>query len=77
MIIHSIESSRGRPTPPELHGFPPWQIRLTEIYQSVLVGRTPRTWFRESRSPLPLPLDEFNFREALDEFASAEMRFGK
>jgi dehydrodolichyl diphosphate syntase complex subunit NUS1 len=31
MIIHSISPSTHNPTPIELHGFPPWQIRLTEI----------------------------------------------
>ena len=30
-----------------------------------------------SASYFPPPLDEFSFREALDEFASAEMRLGK
>ena len=33
--------------------------------------------FNWRRSSLPIPLDEFGFREALDEYASAEMRFGK
>ncbi|KAG5638665.1 hypothetical protein H0H81_011217 [Sphagnurus paluster] len=28
-------------------------------------------------SSLPIPLDETSFNEALDEFATAEMRFGK
>jgi len=50
----------------ELHGFPPWHIRLTEIYQKSMHSR-----------PWAGPLDEFSFKEALDEFASAEMRLGK
>ncbi|KIM48242.1 hypothetical protein M413DRAFT_439968 [Hebeloma cylindrosporum] len=70
MIIHPIDSPYTYPSPPELHGFPPWHIRLTEIFVK-------EPWFTWRTSPMPLPLDENTFREALDEFASAEMRFGK
>jgi len=31
MIIHPIDFFDTSSTPPELHGFPPWHIRLTEI----------------------------------------------
>lgn len=58
----------------ELHGFPPWHIRLTEFYQNnrICIGKG-----SSSASYLPLPLDEFCFKEALDQFSSAEMRVGK
>jgi len=31
MIIHPVHPSKYNRLPMELHGFPPWQIRLTEI----------------------------------------------
>jgi len=31
MIIHHLTASCRVSAPPELHGFPPWQLRLTEI----------------------------------------------
>ncbi|KAF8960976.1 hypothetical protein BDZ97DRAFT_1264615 [Flammula alnicola] len=76
MIIHSIDFSRSSSAPPELHGFPPWHIRLTEIFQNYPRDRS-QPWFSWRRPCTSLPLDEISFREALDEFASAEMRFGK
>ncbi|TFK41207.1 hypothetical protein BDQ12DRAFT_711007 [Crucibulum laeve] len=81
MIVHSIKPTKYNHTPSELHGFPPWHIRLTEIYHS-----QPRSDSRTQKhgmayaptiSATPVPLDETSFREALDEFAAAEMRFGK
>jgi len=58
----------------ELHGFSPWHIRLTEIYQNKKLSRF---WVSKGASYFSPPLDEFSFREALDEFDSAEMRLGK
>ncbi|KAF9535427.1 hypothetical protein CPB83DRAFT_754001 [Crepidotus variabilis] len=74
MIVHHLRSPRQLSTPLELYGFPPWHVRLTELYHSQPhVHRT-----RTSVSPQePHSLDETTFREALDEFATAEMRFGK
>ncbi|CAA7265845.1 unnamed protein product [Cyclocybe aegerita] len=77
MIIHHIASSNLLPTPPELHGFPPWHIRLTEIYHNLPHLDRPRAGWNWRSSYDPLVLDENVFRKALDEFASAEMRFGK
>lgn len=93
MIIYPIDLPCTYPSPAELHGFPPWHIRLTEIlfvlsffhdsFSDLLCSlKEPRigmlhslfTWRTLS---IPLSLDEDTFREALDEFASAEMRFGK
>lgn len=81
MIIHPINPLQYNRTPLELHGFPPWHIRLTEIYlnQSQDKPRGWRHWLgsRLTYTPNPTILDEISFREALDEFAVAEMRFGK
>lgn len=74
MIVHPLTPPRSRAEPLELHGFPPWQIRLTEIYYDrYRVRRTIRDW-GEARF---IPLDENAFRSALDQFSGAEMRFGK
>jgi len=72
LIVHSVSHSLVKQMPLELHGFPPWHIRLTEIYCNETRDR-PRIG-RDWRSGC---LDETSFREALDEFAEAEMRFGK
>jgi len=79
MIVQpiNIDPSRYSTSAIELHGFSPWHIRLTEIYQN---NKSSRFWVGKgasSASYLPPPLDELSFREALDEFASAEMRLGK
>jgi len=67
MIVHSINPPDAE-APLELHGFPPWHIRLTEIHQSHVQHRC------RTNSGM---LDEITFREALDEYALAEFRFGK
>ena len=94
MIIHDIfPSLRRRKRPLELHGFPPWQITLTEFqcvfFDFLLPGphTTPYSdcseysaislpWVGTS-SRDPEPLSEVSFRRGLDEFAGAQMRFGK
>ncbi|KAJ3551042.1 hypothetical protein NMY22_g43 [Coprinellus aureogranulatus] len=75
MIVHPLSTENtSRKSPLELHGFPPWHIRLTEIYTS----RTyPAKWFPSSPSNVARPLDKSIFCNALDQFAGAEMRFGK
>jgi dehydrodolichyl diphosphate syntase complex subunit NUS1 len=78
MIVQplNLDPSRYSTTAIELRGFSPWHIRLTEIYQN---NKSSRFWVGKgtsSASYFPPPLDEFSFREALDEFASAEMRLG-
>ncbi|KAJ7169840.1 hypothetical protein C8R46DRAFT_1090214 [Mycena filopes] len=78
LIVHHLRPS-NYPTPLELHGFPPWQIRLTEIYHSH--RQRPLREFLGIKSNTsentPQLLTEMDFRTALDEFAGAEMRFGK
>ncbi|KAK0198036.1 hypothetical protein F5146DRAFT_1131014 [Armillaria mellea] len=82
MIVHPMSPSKYNRTPLELHGFPPWQTRLTEIYHNRHIKRHAAwiTWILPQRfysARWPVPLTEMEFREALDEFAGAEMRFGK
>ncbi|KAF9044582.1 hypothetical protein BDZ89DRAFT_192663 [Hymenopellis radicata] len=82
MIVHPLSPSKYNRTALELHGFPPFQTRLTEVYHNRLLKRHDAwiNWILPSRfyaRRLPVPLTEVVFREALDEFAGAEMRFGK
>jgi len=81
MILHPLLPSEYNKAPMELHGFPPWQIRLTEIYHN-RYHKQYRGWLNPIRMlfgtpPSPCPLDEVEFRRALDEFSGAEMRLGK
>lgn len=90
MIVHQISTSYNDRTPLELYGFPPWQMRLTEIL-SVLnwqlrtsIILADNFWRSYNRYPQSvwsrsseLPLGEKEFRAALDEFAGAQMRLGK
>ncbi|GBE77997.1 Dehydrodolichyl diphosphate syntase complex subunit Nus1 [Sparassis crispa] len=77
-IVHYITPGRLHLFPMELHGFPPWQMRLTEFYfdghfctdVAHLLPGIP------GNGPCS-PLEEIEFRRALDKFASAEMRLGK
>jgi len=69
IIVHSINLCDSR-APLELHGFPPWHIRLTEFYHN----QCPAQLLTPER---PRMFDETAFREALDEYAVAEFRFGR
>ncbi|CAL1695669.1 unnamed protein product [Somion occarium] len=71
MIVHQVSPSHPR-KPLELYGFPPWQIRLTEIRHTR--DRSLSKWWNAQN---PQFLDEIDFREALDAFDSAEMRVGR
>ncbi|EPT03845.1 hypothetical protein FOMPIDRAFT_1114818 [Fomitopsis schrenkii] len=74
MLVHHIHPN---PTSDllDLHGFPPWQIRLTEFGRDESV----EIWWRRWRHPHSAgkPLNEIEFRRALDTYAAAEMRLGK
>ncbi|KAH8100662.1 hypothetical protein BXZ70DRAFT_167614 [Cristinia sonorae] len=72
MIVHDMASSR-RQRPLELHGFPPWQMRLTEFRQTKPAPR----FCAEGGKHATALLDEAEFVCALDEFSCAEMRLGK
>jgi len=73
MIIHPTNPLRYNRTPLELHGFPPWHLKQTEIYHN----RFQHPSMIMQRTTGDTPLDENTFRRALDEFSAAEMRFGK
>ncbi|KAK2461948.1 hypothetical protein APHAL10511_006411 [Amanita phalloides] len=68
MIVHSIDPHESK-APLELHGFPPWHIRLTEIHHKEYPARP-------MMSEDSYILEEDAFSEALDEYAIAEFRFG-
>jgi len=78
MLVHRI-SAECADLPMELYGFPPWQIRLTEFHYSRHSETYWAPWKRhidDAHCALK-PLEEIEFRRALDEFAAAEMRLGK
>ncbi|KAJ3557736.1 hypothetical protein NM688_g1307 [Phlebia brevispora] len=76
MIIHNILPNKRSKSVLELHGFPPWQIRLTEFYHTQYPRSSWSRW-RLLWKPKYIAVDEVEFRRALDEFAAAEMRLGK
>ncbi|KAF7306889.1 DUF2235 domain-containing protein [Mycena indigotica] len=79
LILHPLRDADHSLVPLELYGFPPWQIRLTEIYYNQHVrpiDRIKSFLGRRSKNE-PRLLTEIEFRAALDEFAGAEMRFGR
>ncbi|KAJ7634261.1 hypothetical protein DFH06DRAFT_1221527 [Mycena polygramma] len=78
LIVHHLRPSYYPPHL-ELHGFPPWQTRLTEIHHCYK-QRPLREWLslrNKTAENAPRLLTEIDFRVAMDEFAQAEMRFGK
>jgi len=79
LIIHHVTPVERQKLPLELYGFPPWQVRLTEIYHNGY--RSPQwRWPWASKDRLRsscVLLNEVEFRKALDEFAGAEIRLGK
>jgi len=82
MIVHPLSPSTYHRAPLELYGFPPWQIRLTEVYLNRYHKRH-KTWLTRlltsrSRAGQPsLAFTELEFRQALDEFAESTQRFGR
>ncbi|KZT30530.1 hypothetical protein NEOLEDRAFT_1144159 [Neolentinus lepideus HHB14362 ss-1] len=81
MVVHYVSKPKQNPLPLELHGFPPWQIRLTEISHD---PHRPASWnwsgfnpFKSRDLSTASELNELDFRMALDDYALAEMRFGK
>jgi len=68
MIIHPVNPLHYNRTPMELHGYPPWHIRLTEIYHNRLQypSMTPMQPTRHTS----LPLDEATFKQALDDIST-------
>ncbi|KAF9229238.1 hypothetical protein BS17DRAFT_689552 [Gyrodon lividus] len=70
MIIHHVGDMKLPCPPLELHGFPPWQITLTEFHQEC----TPSS--SKSRRNVVL-ISETAFCRALDEYAEAQFRLGR
>jgi len=78
-IVHHVTVPRRQCPPLELHSFPPWQLRLTEIYHNTFTGFWDR-WLRAKlfrRANTWMLLSEIDFRRALDEYSSAEFKLGK
>ncbi|KAI0724629.1 hypothetical protein C8T65DRAFT_714710 [Cerioporus squamosus] len=76
MIVHRKPPAGQMRSPVELGGFPPWQMRLTEIFWDPCPKAA--SWWAASSSGVDLSsIEEVEFRRALDEFAAAEMRLGK
>ncbi|KAL5495408.1 hypothetical protein ACEPAI_871 [Sanghuangporus weigelae] len=76
MIVHSIKQRSLSCPPLELYGFPPWLMRLTEIYFDWRPSLY-RAWKGRGNKQYFVPLSEENFRRALDSYNRAEMRLGK
>jgi len=73
MIVHHIYTSYNDRAPLELYGFPPWQMRLTEMFHN-RYQKPIWSWLHSSSTLL---LGEEEFRAALDEFSGVQMRLGK
>jgi len=79
MIVHNVTVPKRQSAPLELHSFPPWQVRLTEIHYNGYSGLRDR-WMRAKffpRAKTWIMISEVDFRRALDEYSSAEFRLGK
>lgn len=68
MIVHDVHPQDPRP-PLELHGFPPWQMALTEIHRTI-DDVAPN-------NPMASLITEEAFCRALDEYAGAQFRLGR
>lgn len=73
MIVHHVHP-QDPPPPLELHGFPPWQIALTEIYRTIAHDAAP---LRCSNNTVSSLITEEAFCRALDEYAGAQFRLGR
>ncbi|KAI6133029.1 hypothetical protein EDD16DRAFT_988 [Pisolithus croceorrhizus] len=75
MIVHSIGKTKSPPPPLELHGFPPWQIMLTEFYYSCPGEESNLSDIELPRTPALI--SETAFCRALDEYGGAQFRLGR
>lgn len=73
MIVHHVYPQDPQP-PLELHGFPPWQIALTEIHQTIIHDVAPLKHIHDSMQIL---ITKEAFCRALDEYAGAQFRLGR
>ncbi|KAI0274840.1 hypothetical protein BC834DRAFT_849840 [Gloeopeniophorella convolvens] len=79
MVVHDVTLPKKQFLPLELHSFPPWQVRLTEIYYNGFSGIR-NGWLGHvlpGRATPWIVLSETDIRRALDEYSSAEFRLGK
>ncbi|KAF9237320.1 hypothetical protein BU15DRAFT_48728 [Melanogaster broomeanus] len=77
MIIHHVGGMKTPCPPLELHGFPPWQITLTEIHRT-LPDDSREYGPSSSKSHRTAALiSETAFCRALDEYAEARFRLGR
>ncbi|GJE86181.1 hypothetical protein PsYK624_022610 [Phanerochaete sordida] len=74
MIVHQVTPHKYPKNVLELHGFPPWQMSLTEFYYSEYPPWRIRS--TDARSTY-VPLTEHEFCRALDQYDAAEMRRGR
>jgi len=75
MIVHHVYPQDPQP-PLELHGFPPWQITLTEIHRTIIRDVIAPLNHSGSASRSFL-ISEQAFCRALDEYAGAQFRLGR
>ncbi|KAH7883543.1 hypothetical protein F5I97DRAFT_1958405 [Phlebopus sp. FC_14] len=75
MIVHHVNGLKIPYPPFELHGFPPWQITLTEFHRTHPTDMQ-APGLLESTSLCTL-ISETAFCRALDEYAGAQFRLGK
>ncbi|KAG8685082.1 hypothetical protein FRC09_014971 [Ceratobasidium sp. 395] len=68
LLVHSMAPSLFK-RPLELHAFPPWQIRLTEMHHSQV-----RSFWPFGNSYTPVEADAFS--RALDIYSDAQFRLG-
>lgn len=73
MIVHHVHPQDPHP-PLELHGFPPWQIALTEIHRTIAHDIAP---LKHPNKSIPNLITEEAFCRALDEYAGAQFRLGR
>lgn len=69
MIVHDVHP-QDPPPPLELHGFPPWQMALTEIHRTIVHDVAPN-------NAMASLITEEAFCRALDEYAGAQIRLGR
>jgi len=75
MIVHHVYPQDPQP-PLELHGFPPWQITLTEIHRTIIDDAIAPLSHSDT-TPRSLLIGEQAFCRALDEYAGAQFRLGR
>jgi len=79
MIVHHVTYPKYQRSPVELHAFPPWQIRLSEIFHDASQWSLRSQLLRDSVGIgfSHSVITEARFCDALDEYSKAEFRVGK